>query len=275
MKKTMLLLFGLFTFVACNEDVTSETIDEQQEESMTPFTIDPAIPYESPFSGFYVNEDIPYRVDNQFTDEIEIVGHFGLAYFDDADDGMHFLFDLINNITPTIYNNSTEYLNTIYSTEVSFPSNAGTTPVTMIGGSRCPVYPILGSPSFLVDSSYGNGNGVGMEPEVIYQAGKMYFLDVNIPSLGYSTTIKVKFGDDSMDFANLSSLSSDWNLVGGSINGIPGDLVYHTETGEICLANDAMGNGLLSEDSFVDRIGTTWYIRAFTDSNRVYITVTL
>src|SRR5690606_7019085 len=98
---------------------------------------------------------------------------------------------------------------------------------------------------------------------------------VNIPSIGYSTRIKVKFGDDLMDFATLSSFSSDWDLVGGNITGIPGDLVYNINTLEMCLANDASGTGLRSEDTFVDSIGQTWYVRAYTDATSVIIEVTL
>lgn len=276
----MLLLFGLFTLVACSEDVVPETADVKQDEGIAPPTFDPDIPYESPFNTFGDNIIIPYIIVNDLPEDIEIVGYFGFGYYDGADDGDWFgYYDLTQPEFSTIYQNSNEYLNMVRSTVTNF----GPLTTTILEDERCPSVGTSPSPlnptgvAFTLDGMlFGPpANGSGDEAELIHQNGKIYFLDVNIPSIGYSTTIKVKFGDDSMDFANLSSFNPDWDLVGGNITGIPGDLVYHVDTGEICLANDSSGNGLRSEDSFVDGSGQTWYVRAYTDGNGVYITVTL
>src|SRR5690606_4839207 len=279
MKKSIIALMGLFMLVACSEDVYQEADKmskngtvENNSGGMQTNSVDPDIPYESPYDALFNNtKHINYIIDNQFTDQIEIIGHFGIGYYDGADDGNYFNFDLPSNIAPTIYNNNNiEYLNTVYSTNVIFPASTTIT----LADNKAPVHDTANPYTFFVDSSLGNGNAVGLEPELIYQTGKMYFLDFNIPSIGYSGRIKVKFGDDMMDYATLSGISSDWDLIGSNITGIPGDLVYNIHTQEICLANDFSGNGLKSEDRFVDRLGNVWFVRAYTDINSVYIEVT-
>jgi|SRR5690554_33684 len=270
MKKTILLMFGLFTLVACSDEVVSETADVKQDESIMPPTSDPAISYESPFNDFYASEVVTYKISNMLPEDVEIIGHFGFAYFDGFDDNFHHSFDLYSIFFPNLYwNNSIEYLNTVSSTTVIAPASKN---LSLVQG-RCPTAPPTASApiTFNIDSASGSGNGTIHEAHFLRNVGKMYFLDVNIPSIGYSTRIKVKFGDDTMDFASLSSISSNWNMV-GNINGINGDLVYNINTYELCLANNAMGNGLLSEDSFIYG-GTPWYIRAFTGQGEIVIEI--
>lgn len=262
---------GLFTLVACSEDSYQEadkmnenTTVENSSGGIQTNSVDPAIPYESPFEGFYGYENIPHTIDNQLGEEIEIVAHWGLAYYDGLDDGTHFIQDLLNSQTPYLYlSNLTEYLNTVNSQKIIYPPNSTTVAQQ---ANRCPIY--WDSPPALPLEDIFDPE----ETEIIAQYGKMYFVDLNIPSIGYSTRIKVKYGDDTMDFAALSSISSDWDLIGGNITGIPGDLVYNLDTKEICLANNATGTGLNSEESFVYS-GQTWYVRAYTDVNGVYIEV--
>src|SRR5690606_33076315 len=202
---------GLFTLVACSEDVYQEAdnmnengIVENNSEGMQTNSIDPAIPYESPFyDGMCCHvTNVPYIIDNQFPDDIEIIGHFGFGIYDGADDGYHFGEDLVTIGAPNLYNNSIEYLNTVNSSASFFAANS----YTIAAASMAPVV----GPEFLIDATLG-GSADSNEVELMHQFGKMYFLDVSIPSIGYSTRIKVKFGDDMMDYAALSGISSDWD----------------------------------------------------------------
>lgn len=262
---------ALFTLIACSEDVYQET-DKMNENNnvVAPPTIDPAVPYDSPFNDYFTTESILYQIDNEFYDDIEIIGHFGFAYFDGAEDGVYFGNDLSINDTPNIFLiNATEYVNTVFNTPLTVGFNSN---VTLQQPQRLPILN-TGGPAFLVNSIYG-GNATDYETEMLYPNGKLYYVDVNIPSIGFSTRIKVKFGDDDMDFVQLSSISPLWDVLTTNLSGANGDLVYNIDTNEICLANDSSGNGLRSEDTFIDNAGTTWYVRAFTDVNGVYITVT-
>jgi len=266
MKKSIIALMGLFTLVACSDE-SYQQADKMNENNniVAPPTIDVNIPYESPFyEGMCCHvTHVPYIIDNQLSEQIEIIGHFGFGIYDGADDGFHFGEDLVGLVAVNLYGNSTEYLNTVNSSTSFFEANT----YTIAAESMAPVV----GPEFLIDDTSG-GSAASSEVELIHQFGKMYYLDINIPGAGYSARIKVKFGDDLMDFAALSTFSSDWNRL-GNLNGINGDLVYNIHTNEICLANDSLGNGLRSEDSFVFN-GQTWYVRAFTDAGSVQITIT-
>lgn len=207
------------------------------------------------------------------SEDIEIVGHFGFTYNDRLDDGIWFGTDLTTAGFATVYQNSQEYLNVVTSTVAYFPANT----TYVLTDMRCPC---VGTNSTIPIAFSLNGmgypapaNGSDVEAEYMHQNGKPYYFDVNIPSIGYSGRVKVKFGNDSMDYASLSGLSSDWDLIGSNIPGIAGDLVFNLHTQEICLANDRFNNGLSSEDRFNYK-GQTWYVRAYTDASGVYVTVT-
>src|SRR5690606_35288563 len=282
MKKSIIALMGLFTLVACSEDAyqeadkMSETGNvENNSGGMQTNSIDPTIPYESPYNGYNDIIDIPYTIVNDLREDIEITGYFGIAYYDGADDGdWQNFYDLTDPDFSTVYQNSNEYLNLVTSVVAKFPANTTYVLVDM----RCPCVGTNSSIpiAFSLDGTIYPfpANGTGQEAEMMHQNGKPYYFDINIPAIGYSGRVKVKFGDDMMDYATLSGISSDWDLIGSNITGIPGDLVYNIHTQEICLANDFSGNGLKSEDRIVDRLGNVWFVRAYTDINSVYIEVT-
>jgi|GEM_PF-6509740 len=264
---------GLFTLFACSDEALTldqEKQSENPEIPMSTYSDDISIDYMSPFFGFFSVEYIEHVVHNKFPEEVFVKAHFGFAYYDGADDGTHFIQDLANSQTPTLYlNNSTEYLNTVHSGSVKIGAGTKQSNATV----RTPVYYDSQKLSFPTDVSYGgSADWQGEETEIMHQYGKLYFIDFEVPSIGFSTRIKVKFGDDSMDYNQLSSLSTDWALVGGNMTGINGDLVYNIDTKEICLANNSAGTGLNSEDSFIYN-GETWYVRAYTKLDGVFIDI--
>lgn len=264
---------GLFALVACSEDNFQETdkmndtdVVENSSGGMQTNSHDPSVPYTSPYASVYQTTAINYTINNTLPEDILVVGHFGLAYYDGVNDGVNFGRSLM--LAPNVYQNGQEYLNIINSGQITVPANTSTTG----DGTSVPVYFHPNNLFFPVEQNLG-GNAIQEDPEIIHQQGKLYFVDIDIPSIKFNTRIKVQFGDDFMDFTKLSSLTSNWSLLPGNIPGVSGDLVYEIGTKEICLIKDSSGNGLNSEDSFVYG-GQTWYVRAYTDATGVYVTVT-
>src|SRR5690606_16719441 len=231
MKKSIIALMGLFMLVACSEDVYQEA-DKMSENGtvengsggMQTNSIDPAIPYESPYNGYNDQVNIPFTIVNNLSEDIEIIGHFGISYTDMVDDGNWYGYDFTLPEFSVLYQNSQEYLNVATSTVAYFPANTTHVLVDM----RCPCVGTNSSIpiAFSLDGTAypPPANGTGDVAELVHQNGKPYFFDVNIPSIGYSGRVKVKFGDDMMDYKSLIGISSDWDLIGSNIPGVSGDL---------------------------------------------------
>lgn len=112
MKKLALTILGLFTLIACSDEVYQEIADNQNSGNVentpenpenTVFTVDPATGYESPYDNNVCCSMVAYSFENLTTDlNLEFFPYVGLARFDGAYDAMHFAWPINSTLYPNV-----------------------------------------------------------------------------------------------------------------------------------------------------------------------------
>jgi len=225
MKRTILLITGLFTLWACSEEVYQD-IDKQNSGNVenenstndgsggnTPFTVSPEI--NSPYEDTNYGNSVNYVVRNDSPYVFEITPYIGLAYYDGMDDGLYHNPNLATPVDltvpgayPNLYlNNGKEYLNLIQGQTIEYLPLSGYTNIS--SSNHCPVQ---AGQAFDVLT----GGATTAEADLLENAGKVYYFDVVVRAapggpIITSATIKQIFNGPSntppFDFA-------DWKYLG-------------------------------------------------------------
>lgn len=257
----MLLFLGLFTFIACSEDVAPEATDTKQDEGMAPPTIDPLTGYESPYDIAIAGTPIQYIINNGSPFEIVLTPYVGLAYSDGIDDGNYDYvivqgtsLDLTNGNYDNIYNGR-EYLNLIEGVPINL---AAYSDLDASSEYHCPTIDTNGVLYDII------GAGATVEEAILLRDfGKIYYykldvIDVNA-GLIYSNFFRNPF--------NSPTPGAPWSNLG--VSTIFGDEVFeHSTTAEIVCANTTT----ISEDVF-NHLGNNYYINFLSDANIITFAV--
>lgn len=239
---------GLFTLVACSEDSYQEA-DKMNESgavengsggNIKPLTVDPAIPYESPFdmSNGPCCTPVQYVFINNTEWEIEVSTGFGLAKYDGDDDLWHFGWPMnpASNYPTFFIQNNLEYFELLYSTYKTIPQY--TTMSSGITGAQVPISSTAST--FFTLGSFTVPHHPA-EASLLYEYGKAFTYHVivknpitNIQVL--NTYVNVPFLPYGVFDPNL--LSSEWLPL---INArYPyGALWYNKNSLEICFGNSS------------------------------------
>lgn len=258
-------MFGLFTLVACSEDVIPETTDEKQDEGIAPPTIDPNTGYQSPYHVSNVGMPIKYILRNDTNFTVTVIPYVGLAYYDGIDDG-HYAPQGIN-ITfgfPNLYAGGKEYLNIIGGAPITLPPNTN----QMNHSQHCPV--LLGGGPFTFDLS---GSGLtGGEENLLSLTGKLYYLDVTVTGPGgilVSELLKAQFIGDPVIIPTPTYFT--WNHFTPTTT-FTDNFFFETTSQEIIVGNTT--GGTLSKVPFYDASTGNWHtIHLFNTSTDVMLLV--
>ena len=262
----MIALMGLFMLVACSEDAYQEA-DKMNENGsvennsggMQTNSIDPTIPYESPYEIGNAGTPIHYAIHNLSEFELNITPYVGLAYFDGIDDGWYNLtptpINLNNGNYPNIYNGM-EYLNMIECA-----------PMFLGAMSHLDDGPLYHCPTVNPNAVYCDvvgGGGTIDEADLLQDFGKIYYyrLDMIDP-----TTQTVIFSDTfRLDF-NVPTPGAPWNNMG--INSMFFDDLYaHFTTNEIITAFTTT-----QSETFFTFGGNNYHIHFFSSAESVIFSI--
>lgn len=238
---------GLFTLVACSDesyqdaDKLNEVNAVENSGSQNSIkTVDPTIPYQSPFNLNVGGNPIEYVIINNTDLNFSYQALVGLARYDGAEDDKHFSWSLLPaSDYRTIFGYEVfEYLNIIPTRDKIILSNSSET--SGVG----PQLPIVTTGFF----SFDPGLGVTpVEESLLHEYGKVYAFHVgifdpvtNTISPGY--TIKVPFLPQGI--TNPNQVSSEWKLLPSSPNNMDVDFWYNVKTREICSGSDPTYNSV-------------------------------
>lgn len=243
MKKLFLLLTMLLLLISCSDEVVHQ---KEEDFVKTPYTEDPAIPYESPFKAAICCSLVNYHFINDSDLDLEFIPYIGLARFDDIYDNIHFGWPLTpaSDFPNVLFPNGEEYLNfieclSIYTAAYSsdFYTNLGQLASSL-------AYP---NTVFLIANPAANPY---VEAGFLSEDGKFYAFKATVtdPMTGNPVII-----DESLRFPFLPAGITDPYVITGEWIPMPPagldteDLWYHHETREICIGNDPVnhpGGGL-------------------------------
>lgn len=264
MKRSIIALMGLFTLVACSDDVFQEA--EEQGVPITTNSFNPSDPgYYDPGAGFPPNHeginyvspwDIWYRgtgtVIPTYTYTnleaahyspfvIEIIPYIGLAYYDDINDGLYhdtaqgnaLIADLTTGNFPNLYQNGNEIGNLIRGQRIRLDGTTLQENEVSIGSTidHCPV--IQGN----INTGYNplkrylniNGPATTQETDLLSQYGKVYFYEVIVYERANPSNVLVP--NQRIQIQCETFATGDWQPTGVTVSpfGTPHDLVYYKD----------------------------------------------
>ena len=284
MKKSIIALMGLFTLVACSEDSYREAdkmnetvIVENSSGEMQTNSIDPAIPYESPYDDFSTCcSAVIFNFVNNTDLDLYFDPYVGLARYDGAYDNIHFGWGipLTAALYPNIISNETaEYFKLAKCREMVVGSNSTT---LYNSGWQLPIY----NGAFF---TLLNSIPTSTENQLLTEFGKIYSINATIKDPNNSNMI-VR-GNEYLRFPFLPTGITDPGMLGSgdwiqmpSIATQTDDLWYHHKTFEICIGNDPVafpggGDGINDKPSelIFDYNGQTYILKLSTTSTHVLI----
>lgn len=237
MKKLALTILGLFTLMACGEDVYQENIGDVSEDSgYTVFTDDSGpgqTGYLSPFDNQTCCSIITYIFDNTTTDLVlEFVPYVGLSRFDDTYDTTHFGWSIPLNVInyPNLLLGNDEYFNLVACNLVSVAPGA----TDIEQNVQLPIGP--GQYFTIVPPS------TNAEWTILNEYGKLYAIDAIIKDTSGNilATDRLRFPFLAPGVTQPPAASGFLPMPVHPINPQPEqyDLWYHKETKEICIGSD-------------------------------------
>jgi len=230
---------GLFALIACSEDADKDA-DKASENSnvIAPPTIDPGIPYESPYDVAYGTccNQVEYLFINNTEWEIDVVTGFGLAKYDGADDLNHFGWPMNpSSDYPTFFiQDQLEYFEFVFSTNKTIP------PYTTITSGPGAQVPVANTGGFFTLGSF-TVSPTGMEAGLLNEYGKVfkYYVIVKNPITNIqvlNTIVHVPFLPYGVFDPN--QLSNEWLPLITQRHPY-GTLWYNKNSLEICLGNSS------------------------------------
>mgnify|MGYP003576038288 CR=1 FL=1 len=273
---------GLFTLVACGEDVyqdankinESGTV-ENSSGGMQTNSIDPAIPYESPYDINICCSPVNYEFINNTDLDLEFSPYVGLARYDGADDLKHYWSLNRIDYPNLIANESGEYFKLAECHPFSLPAFTTFNPIYQ---SQCP--------TFNGFFSLVNSTPTSIEEAFLNEYGKVYSINATIRDPNnFNMVVR---GNEHLKFAFLpvgvvdpvAMGSGDWLQVPSTNPPFTDDLWYNVQTREICIGNDSAafpggGDGINNKPSEIifDYIETTYILKLYTTSTSVVISL--
>src|SRR5690606_387567 len=284
MKKSIIALMGLFMLVACNEDVYQEA--DQMNESgnvennsggMQANSVDPAIPYESPYDDFSTCcSAVIFDFNNKTDLDLYFDPYVGLARYDGAYDNIHFSWGipLTAALYPNIISNETaEYFKLAKCKEMFVGSGLS---VNYSSGWQLPIY----NGAFF---TLLNSVPTSTENQLLTEFGKIFSINATIRDPNnFNMVVR---GNEYLRFPFLPTGVTNPMMLGSgdwiqmpSISTQTEDLWYHHKTLEICVGNDSSafpggGDGINDKPSelIFDYSGKTYILKLSTTSTHVLI----
>jgi len=287
MKKSIIALMGLFTLFACSEDsyqqadkMNESVVVDSGSGGMQTNSIDPIIPYESPYGNLQTCcSSIIFDFTNNTDLDLEFSPFVGFARFDGAYDNMHFGW---GGSSPSYFLNNGNYPNLIAPVE-----NA-----EYFQLAKCKIFTLpkfstfnQNTGQFPVFSHFPLANpSTSQELGIIYEFGKMYSIEATIkdPANGNSIVRNnqiLKFPFLPAGITDPAMLGSgDWIRIPSLLSPKTDDLWYNRHTLEICVGNDSVsypggGDGINDKPSefIFDYNGQTYILKLSTTSTNVII----
>lgn len=281
MKKAILAITGLFMLFSCSDETiqqndkqTENTVLKNNSDGMTTNSIDPAIPYESPYDNQPCCSPVTYKFINNTNLELNFDPYISLSRFDGMYDSQHFSYNssLFNstNCPNLLVTEGFEYFELVRCNTINVSS------YNSIVTSYWVQVPILGINLFTISNPT-----TSIEQNLLDEFGKIYSLDgevldpVNGNVVLPKTTLRFPFLPQGITDPN--QLSGDWIQM-PSVNAKTKDLWYHYETFEICVGNDSAaypGGGADLNDKpseiVFDYNGETYILKLYTTATDVVI----
>lgn len=276
--KKLLFMCPLFVLFSCSEDVFSDVEKqngiENNSNEMIPNSIDPAIPYESPFDNQPCCSAVNYNFVNNTDLDLHFSPYVGIARYDGADDYFHNGWTLSSanypNLIPSIEDG--EYF------KLAECKQMNVTNFSVLSYNSSWQLPIYGGAFFVLL----NSALVATETAFLTEYGKLYAINATItdPNNGNVTVrnnVFLKFPFLPQGITDPNQLSGDWLQLPTSKSHVK-DLWYHNVTREICIGSDPVnnpggGDGANNKPSelIFDYNGTTYILRLYTTSTDVVI----
>ena len=281
MKKSIIALMGLFTLIACSEDSyqaadkMNETVNvDNSSGGMQTNSIDPAIPYESPYDVNICCSPVNYEFINNTDLDLQFSPYVGLARYDGADDLKHYW-----SLNPT------DYPNLIVNENGEYFKLAECRPFDLQAGDNfSPIYHSQ-CPTFNGFFSLVNSTPTSIEEAFLNEYGKIYSINATITDPNnFNMVVR---SNEYLRFPFLPSGvvdpaamgSGDWLKVPSTNPPFSNDLWYNTKTFEMCVGNNSAafpggGDGINDKPSelIFDYNGKTYILKLSTTSTNVIIT---
>lgn len=272
MKKMILTITSLFILFACSDEYIKET----ENTLPTTYTIDPGIPYESPFDAQICCSGMIYHFINESDLDFSFIPYIGLARYDGINDNDHFGVDLTLSPCPNILRNGMEYLDLIEclpvvidnGTSKFYNNNLGQLPMT---------YPDPDTAFYIAYPEIPD-----FETGFLSEYGKFYSFEATITDPVSGNTVineYLKFPFLPEGVTDPTTLSPNWSLI-PSVSPETEDLWYHQYTFEICVGNDhnnypGGGLGLNDKPSIVEFSynGREYRLEAYTTASEVIVSL--
>ena len=274
MKKTILLLAGLFLIVSCEKETEKEI-----ESPNTTLTIDPQIPYASPFLNTSCCSAVDFSFVNETNLHLNFTPFLGVSRFDGVPDNVHFGWPFTNpSDYPHIFAMGMEYLNLVECYPVPV------VPFTSQNYSN--MGQVLTQPNIITSPAVfrivGNTPGIiAMEEGFFSEYGKFYSFIAHIIDPSSGNTVlneKLKFPFLPVSVTDPATISPDWAPI-PPMSAQTEDLWYNLQTREICIGNDYVnspmgGMGFNGAPSIVEfhYMGTDYVLEArITDTGHIIL----
>ena len=240
MKKSIIALMGLFTLIACSED-SYQAADNMNESGtvengsggMQTNSIDPAIPYESPFdfTGSGCCSVVRYLLINNTDLELKVSPFAGLARFDGVQDDYHMGWgnQLIFGTYPNLlYANFYEYINFVKCKEITV------LPFTTLDSGPGGQLPIYGTGGFFEIANTTTHH----EMAILYEYGKLYSFDFEVNDTAFTLDSgSLRFPFLPAAISDPRTVSDQWQPMGITTGLECYDLWYNVHTLEINIGN--------------------------------------
>lgn len=237
MKKSIIALIGLFTLVACSEDIYKDA-DKMNETGavdngsggMQTNSIDPAIPYESPFDASPCCSSVKYLLINNTDLELKVSPYAGLARFDKVQDNYHMTWGhQLNNFDypNLLLGGMLEYINFVKCKEITI------NPFTTLNSGNAGQLPIYGANFFEIENPT-----MHHEMAILHEYGKLYSFDFEINDTGFTLDSgSLRFPFLPATITDPRTVSGQWEQMGLTIGLECYDLWYNIHTLEINIGN--------------------------------------
>lgn len=220
MKKSIIALMGLFTLVACSEDVYQEADKmsengavENTEPQNSIKTTDPTIGYNSPYN--FGAPDPIHKILNATNFELRMTAYIGLAYDDSNTSPMYFgMFNLASGVYPNLFAGSIKYGNVVSSDVYTLMPND--VRYCYYGSAPMTPNPISPQPT---DFNFTFSGITAQEIDLLRQYGKIYYIDYEI----YDPTIASVIASGSLssgfvpNIGSFGTLPGNWQPIGNDV----------------------------------------------------------
>lgn len=270
MRKTTLLLFGLFTLFACSEDDVQDMDNQISEDAqgVDPPTVPVVVAdeYYSPYDSTIAGSPIQYFIHNNSPLIIELTPMIGLAYFDGMDNGLynHSSFsspiDLSNGDYPNLYNRGTEYLNLIQGEPILVGANGH------LSGAPFHHCPLINMGGVYFDIS--TSGATSEESALLQDFGKVYYYRFKLidPSNNLYFNTPGSEGELRLQFKQTNP-KTPW--IDLNVSSIFSDNYFYNNSSLEIVADSSN----TPSETYFNYIGVDYTIKYFSEAGAVFFTI--